>query len=327
MIGFAAVAGVTGGLGGADAYATNYLSFSNLVRHTEPLIIHVTNVITGPGPGVDEFCYVYGNNKTIIGDGTNAQLNGVDLRINATNIILANIMFQVTPVGTNDGVTIDGGSKGTGKFIWIDHCTVSNAQDGSIDCTKGADYVTVSWCKFLYGPKIVGNVHEFVHLIGSSDSDGGPSGGVTNLFHVTLHHNWYGTNAMERMPSVRWGRVHVYNCFYNASGNNYCARTRIGSQVLVERNFYQGVQNPWELYTTSGTTGLLLAVSNNIPYLSTAYGNTWVNGWTSGASLIPGTDSLSYFTPVPYSYTPDDASVVPYYVQTYAGNGKYPYVQ
>jgi pectate lyase len=324
IIGFAALANVTGGSIGGNTttiYATNYLQFSNLVRHTEALIIKITNHITGPGPGVDEFCYVYGPNKTIIGEGTNAGIDGVDLRVNATNIIIANLTFQVTPIGTNDAITIDGGSKGTGIGVWVDHCTVSNAQDGSIDVTKGADMVTVSWCKFLYGPKIVGNVHEFVHLIGSSDSDGSSS----KLFHVTLHHNWYGTNAMERMPSVRWGRVHVFNSFYTASGNNYCARTRIGSQVLVENNFYQGVQNPWELYTTSGTTGLLLAVSNNIPYLSTAYGNTWVNGWTSGASLIPGTNSLSYFTPVPYSYSPDDASVVPYYVQTYSGAGKYPY--
>jgi pectate lyase len=324
MIGFAALANVTGGSFGGNTttiHATNYLQFSNLVRHTEALIIKITNHITGPGPGVDEFCYVYGPNKTIIGEGTNAGIDGVDLRVNASNVIIANLTFQVTPIGTNDAITIDGGSKGTGIGVWVDHCTISNAQDGSIDVTKGADMVTVSWCKFLYGPKIPGNVHEFVHLIGSSDSDGSSS----QLFHVTLHHNWYGTNAMERMPSVRWGRVHVFNSFYTASGNNYCARTRIGSQVLVENNFYQGVQNPWELYTTSGTTGLLLAVSNNIPYLSTAYGNTWVNGWTSGASLIPGTDSLSYFSPVPYSYTPDDASVVPYYVQTYSGAGKYPY--
>jgi pectate lyase len=325
MIGFAALANVTGGSFGGNTtsiYATNYLQFSNLVRHTEALIIRITNHITGPGPSVDEFCYVYGPNKTIIGEGTNAGIDGVDLRVNATNVIIANLTFQVTPIGTNDAITLDGGSKGTAKGVWVDHCTISNAQDGSIDCTKGADNVTISWCKFVYGPKIQGNVHEFVHLIGSSDSDGSAS----QLFHVTLHHNWYGTNAMERMPSVRWGRVHVFNSFYTASGNNYCARTRIGSQVLIENNFYQGVQNPWELYTTSGPTGLLLAVSNNIPYLSTAYGNTWVNAWTSGASLIPGTDSLSYFSPVPYSYTPDDASVVPYYVQTYSGAGKYPYV-
>ncbi|HSU56040.1 MAG TPA: immunoglobulin domain-containing protein, partial [Candidatus Dormibacteraeota bacterium] len=325
MIGFAQLAGVTGGSFGGNStavYATNYLSFSNFVRHTEALIIKVTNTITGPGPGVDQYCYVYGNNKTIVGEGPDGQINGIDLRVNATNIIIANLTFQVTPVGTNDAITLDGGSKGTADGVWIDHCTVSNAQDGSIDVTKGADNVTISWCKILYGPKVAGNIHEFVHLIGSSDTDGGP----TNLFHVTLHHNWYGTNAMERMPSVRWGRVHVYNCFYTASGNNYCARTRIGSQVLVERNFYQGVQNPWELYTTSGQTGQLLAVSNNVAYLSTAYGNTWVNGWTSGASLIPGTDSLSFFNPVPYDYTPDDVSNVPYYVQTYSGAGKYPYV-
>src|SRR5207253_2579038 len=100
MLGFAAVANVTGGSFGGNtvsAYASNYLSFSNLVRHTEALIIRVTNHITGPGPAVDQYCYVYGNNKTIIGEGTNAGIDGVDLRVNATNIIIANLTFQVTP--------------------------------------------------------------------------------------------------------------------------------------------------------------------------------------------------------------------------------------
>jgi pectate lyase len=90
--------------------------------------------------------------------------------------------------------------------------------------------------------------------------------------------------------------------------------------VLVENNYYIGVQNPWELYVTSGANGLLNAsgnITNNCAF---------VNGWTPGAEVIPGTDALSDFSPVPYSYTLGAASDIPYYVQTYSGAGKYPYV-
>ena len=176
--------------------------------------------------------------------------------------------------------------------------------------------------KFIYAPKDAASVHEFVHLVGSSETDN------ASQFHLTFHHNWYGVNAIERMPSVRFGRVHVFNCYYTCAGNNYCVRSRISAQVLVENNFYQGVQNPWELLTTSGTTGLLLATNNNVNYLDTASGVTWVNGWYAGQSLIPGTNSLSEFSPVPYAYTNalHAAGNVPHYVQTYSGAGKYPYV-
>lgn len=326
MIGFAAVANVTGGAGGAVVVATNYNQLSNYVNIvTGPQIIHVQGTITGPGPAIAQYLQVHKNDKTIIGDGTNAVLNGIDLRINATNVIVQNLTFQVTPIGTNDAITIDGGSDGTGRNIWIDHCTLSNAQDGSIDVTKGADYVTISWCKYIYAPKTPSFTHELCDLIGSSDSDASSEQGYE---HVTIHHCWYGTNCVERMPSVRWGRVHVFNCYYTCSGNNYCTRTRIDAQVLVENNFYQGVQNPWELFTTTGTTGLLWATNNNVNYLDTSYGVTWVNGWVADQSLIPGTNTLTdpTLTSGIYPYTLDAASDVPYYVQTYSGAGKYPYV-
>jgi pectate lyase len=325
MVGFAALTGVTGGLGGSNVFVGDYLSLSNYVRHIEPLIIYVTNLIPGPGPTVDQYCYVYGNNKSIIGVGTNAGLSGSDLRINATNIIVQNLYLPVPPGGTNDGITIDGGTKGTGKFVWIDHCTVSNAQDGSIDITKGADYVTISWCKFIYAPKTPSFTHELVNLIGSSDTDFVNN----NPFHVTIHHCWYADNAIERMPSVRHGLVHVFNNYYTCSGNNYCVRTRIGSEVFVENNFFSGIQNPWELLTTTGATGLLRATGNNVTGPGdTSYGNTWVNGWYPGQSLIPGTDTLPNLLPIPYDYTNalHSATDAAYYVPNYAGNGKYPYV-
>ena len=123
------------------------------------------------------------------------------------------------------------------------------------------------------------------------------------------------------MPSVRFGRVHVYNCYYNCTGNNYCIRTRIDAEVLAENNYFIGVQNPWERFVTGGSPGLLHAsgnITNNCPF---------VNGWTAGAVVIPGTDTLgAEMNPPLYTYPLDAAAVVPYYVTTFAGSGKFPYV-
>ncbi|UCC98710.1 MAG: hypothetical protein JSW66_02200 [Phycisphaerales bacterium] len=52
-----------------------------------------------------------------------------------------------------------------------------------------------------------------VSLIGSSDSAADDLGKL----HITFHHNWFGTSCGQRIPSVRYGRVHLYcasaNCF------------------------------------------------------------------------------------------------------------------
>jgi pectate lyase len=113
--------------------------------------------------------------------------------------------------------------------------------------------------------------------------------------------------------------VHVFNNYYNAPGNNYCVRTRIEAECLVENNFFQSVKNPWERYT-GGTPGLLKAANNNVGYLDTSYGVTWSSGGST--ELIPGTDDV--FTP-PYSYTLDAAASVPSVVTQNAGAGKGPF--
>ncbi|HMP84121.1 MAG TPA: hypothetical protein PKA41_15595, partial [Verrucomicrobiota bacterium] len=197
----------------------------------------------------------------------------------------------------------------------IDHCTIVDGTDGSLDMAAGADYVTVSWCKFYYTANPPDPNHKFVSLLGGSDGESSSRGAL----HVTFHHNWWSTNCTERMPSVRFGRVHCYNNYYNAPGNNYCVRTRIEAECLVENNFFENVKNPWERYT-GGTPGLLLATNNNVGYLETSYGVTWAGGGST--VLIPGTDSV--FTP-PYSYTPDPAASVPAIVMQHAGAGKGPF--
>jgi len=306
MVGFAAIAGVTGGAGGSEVIATNYTQLRTYCRSNAPLIIKVVGRIEAN----EDYCYVRAPNKTIIGVGTNAEFVG-DLRINTTNVIVANITFY-SP--NNDGITIDTGSSGTGAYVWVDHCTFVDCGDGSIDITKGADYVTVSWCKFLYPTR---RTHAYVNLLGSSDSETESIGKL----HVTFCYNWYGPGCMERMPSVRFGKVHVFNNYYDCPGNNYCVRTRLYAEVLVENNYFQSVQNPWERYVTSGPSGLLRAIGN------ITNNCVWNPSWYPGVELIPGTDYLPSFDPMPYTYTLLPAEWVPYYVTRYAGAGKPPYVE
>ena len=313
ILGWAAYANVTGGAGGTETTVNTYAALRAACRAAGPIIIKVDGILV---PN-ESYCYIEGYDKTIIGVGTNSGLAGYGFRVGGTNIIIANLTFASTNSNA-DGVTIDNSSHGTGRNVWVDHCTFYDCTDGSVDVTKGANYVTVSWCKFYYAPVAKGVVnHEFVNLIASSDSDN-PNG---TLYHVTFHHNWYGEYCRERMPSVRFGRVHVFNNYYDCFDNNYCVRTRINSEVLVENNYFLGVQNPWERFITTGSPGLLKAtgnITNNC---------TFVSGWVSGAVVIPGNDPLgSELNPPPYAYTLTPASDVPYYIQTYAGHGKYPYV-
>jgi pectate lyase len=152
-------------------------------------------------------------------------------------------------------------------------------------------------------------------LIASSDSDAGN-------YRITYHHNWWGANVQERMPSNRFGRAHVFNNYYSAAGNNYCIRTRKQAECLVENNFFHNVQNPWEQYITSSgdIQGKLAASGNNVPFLGTGDGVNWTGSTTNGDGtirmMIPGTDSV--FTP-PYSYTLRAVVEVPNVVTNNAG--------
>lgn len=315
VLGWAAYANVTGGAGGTEVTVNTYAGLRAACRQAGPIIIYVDGILV---PN-ESYCYIEGYDKTIIGVGTNSGLAGYGFRVSGTNIIIANLTFSATNSNA-DGITVDDSSHGIGRNFWVDHCTFYDCRDGSVDVTKGADYVTVSWCKFYYAPVPTGVVqHQFVNLIASSDSDN-PNG----VYHVTFHHNWYSEYCRERMPSVRFGRVHVFNNYYDCFDNNYCVRTRLDSEVLVENNYFLGVQNPWERFVT-GTPG-------NFPGKLKAAGNitnncTFVNGWVSGAIVIPGNDTLgSELNPPPYAYALTPTTDVPYYVQTYAGHGKYPYV-
>ena len=108
--------------------------------------------------------------------------------------------------------------------------------------------------------------------------------------------------------------------------------------MLVEGNWFENIKNPWELLTTSGTTGKVLAQNNNVNYLDTSYGVQWLDGWYPGSSLVPGNDTLTAasWNPAslvdpdpssvpPYAYTLDNAADVPGIVTNNCGAGKGPF--
>jgi len=292
--------GTTGGAGGAVVTVDNATDFIYYVQGTKqtPYIIYVSGNINLGGSNIR----VRGN-KTIIGlPGSHITGNLKSYRSEEGNNIFRFLdMDNQAGVGDGDCISVDGAS-----HIWIDHCTFTNGGDGNVDIKNGADYVTVSWCIFTY---TFDSGHNFSNLVGHSDDNGD-----TDMGHllVTFHHNWYSTLCHERMPSVRFGRAHIYNNFFDCPGNNYCIRTRLYAQCLVENNYFKDVQNPWQRYVTSagGDPGLLYASGNILDNV------TWNVSSDSSAVLIDGTDTV--FTP-PYAYTLDTSDDVPAIIQYGAG--------
>ena len=279
----------TGGAGGPVVTVTDAAGLSNYLNQAGRYVVQVKGTIN---LGADNF--PVGANKTIIGLGTNATLVG-DLHIvSVSNVVVRNLFFtNPSSLGEGDGITLR-----VADHVWIDHCTFTDCADGELDIVQASDYVTVSWCQFNY---TFDSGHNFVNLLGSDDADIFDAGRL----HVTFHHNWWSTLCHERMPRVRYGRVHSYNNYFNAPGNNYCVRAALESQVFLEKNQFENVDTPWEKFITTGATGLVSAVSN-------VFVN--VTGLTD-----PGTDTVFA---VPYIYTLDDTAGLPSTVTNSAGAGK-----
>lgn len=193
-------------------------------------------------------------NTSIIGMD-NAKLKGVNLVLDADNIIIRNIQFESPydyfpawdpsdgPEGNwnsqYDSISIKGGT-----HIWIDHSSFQDGpetvetyfgrkyehRDGLVDITNEADYITISYSTF--------ENHNKAMLIGSSDSKVADEGKL----HVTLHHNYF-HNVVQRTPRVRFGQVHVYNNYFAsdaASNSEYAYAYSLGvgkdSQIYAENN-------------------------------------------------------------------------------------------
>jgi pectate lyase len=304
--------GTTGGAGGPTVTVSTLAELEfYLDDEAGPCIILIQGTINLGGSNVR-----VRDNKTIIGLGTDATLVG-DLKVDGNNnVIIRNLTFT-NPNGTGDK---DGLTLQDCRNVWVDHCTFVDCDDGSLDISHGADWITVSWCHFYYTNPAAD--HRFANLVGHSDS-GSAEEEDTGKLHVTYHHNWWGQLVHERMPRVRFGRVHVYNNFYNSPGNNNCIRAARDCQILVENNYFDTVKNVWELYRTEGEDGKVFAAGN------IEVNTTWSAGDDSKSIQISGTDLLSTdangLNPPPYAYALDAAAGIPSSITNNAGAGKGPF--
>ncbi|XVF60160.1 hypothetical protein PTKIN_Ptkin08bG0021800 [Pterospermum kingtungense] len=159
---------------------------------------------------------VMNSHKTIDGRGANVHISGgpcITIHY-VSNIIIHGInIHDCKPGGSttirdspehsghwtpSDG---DGVSIFDSKNIWVDHCSLSNCQDGLIDVIHGSTAVTVSNNYMTH--------HDKVMLLGHSDAYT-----QDKDMQVTVAFNHFGEGLVQRMPRCRHGYFHVVNNDY-----------------------------------------------------------------------------------------------------------------
>lgn len=276
--GFANVAGtgiqtVTGGNG---SYVVVVKTLSELISYAtsaNPYTIIVNGHITAdPWVSINVT-----SNKTIVGYGNDATLNNMELHlIEKKNIIIRNLIIKDSKVPTDliKEFDYDAIQSDSCHHLWIDHCYLSNCNDGLIDLRYSSDYVTVSWSHLSNHNKALG--------IGwTSATD----------YRITIHHNWI-DNTVQRNPSFDNGTGHLYNNYLSniSSYGNYARGSAIN--VIQNSKFYN-VKDP---------------LGYDVDAVLYSSGNQFEN--CSGSNT--GNVSVMPFNPADfYTYTLDPTSEVP----------------
>lgn len=293
--GWAGVAGdgietTTGGAAGEVVGVANIDDLIFYAEADEPYVIQLSGTITGEVRPT--------SNKTIEGLAGAELIGSIvitgDPGAQVSNVIVRNLSIRM------DNCPGDGCSGGDtvrvyqAHHVWIDHCDISDGDDGNLDITEESDYVTVSWSIFSYSDDTGG--HRFSNLIGASDA----SVGDADDLRITLHHNWWTANVRERMPRVRFGPVHVFNNYYTPGDDGYCIRPGFEANLLVEGNYFEGANEPFD---AADPTASILAVGN-------AFAGSPDDEPSQGDVFDP-----------PYAYELDAAQDVPRIVMAGAGPG------
>ncbi|KAA3465708.1 putative pectate lyase 5 [Gossypium australe] len=191
--------------------------------------------------------------KTIDGRGVSVHIAGgpcITIQY-ATNIIIHGINIHDCKRGGNlyvrdspthygwrttsdgDGVSIFGSS-----HVWVDHCSLSNCNDGLIDAIHGSTAITISNNYMTH--------HDKVMLLGHSDSYT-----QDKNMQVTIAFNHFGEGLVQRMPRCRHGYFHVVNNDYthwimyaiggsanptiNSQGNRFLAPDKMNNKEVTKR--------------------------------------------------------------------------------------------
>ena len=268
-IGFAA--SVTGGNGENCVTVTTFDALKSAMTGTGTKTIYVSGTLYVTGQQTIQDT----SNKTIIGlpgatlsnttlDTSDKTKSGILYLKRCTNIIVRNITFLgagAYDYDGNDNLTVD-----NCQNIWIDHCDFQDGVDGNFDCKNQSDNICVSWCRFRYlkepteGGSGGSNDHRFSNVWGSSDKASDDEGKLNTTF-VSC---WWDEGCRERMPRVRYGKVHILNCLYTSSVSNYCVAAGYKANVFVENSAFISQSRPWACKTEGIYTDYNIQLTGNL---------------------------------------------------------------
>jgi pectate lyase len=302
-VGWATVGGtVTGSQDKNAVTVTNITDFLNAMTGTDQRTIYVKGTITVDGQVTVKDC----SNKTVYGlpgssfsnltHSSTVSKSGILNMSRCTNIIMRNLTFKgagAYDIDGNDNLTLQ-----TCDYIWVDHCDFQDGVDGNFDANNGSDHLAITWCRFRYliapwaGGSGGSDDHRNTNLWGGSDSNSKDVGKL----RTTFANCWWDQGCHERNPRVRNGKVHIVNCYYSNTGNNYCIGAGYNSNIYADGNHFNNVNKPWANYATSGSyTNYNITMKNNL----------------GQSDVQQRSGSNSYFDPYStYSYTPYAASLV-----------------
>lgn len=192
--------------------------------------------------------------------------SGILLFKECHNIILRNLTFKSAGAYDIDGydnLTLSGS-----HHVWVDHCDFQDGVDGNFDIILGSDNISVTWCRFRYliepwaGGEGGSDNHCNSNLVGNSDKLADID---ANHLNVTFANCWWDEGCSERMPRMRFGKAHVYNCLFTCTGNVYCIGAGYACNIYAECNAFIGVNEPWRLWATkAGYTDYNITMTNNL---------------------------------------------------------------
>lgn len=241
-----------------------------------------------------------GANKTIIGLGVDAEINGGVLAVESTsNVIIKNLIIADTVTDDWDGKDndYDGIRIRRSHHVWVHHCTIRRHGDGAIDIVNGSRYVTVSYCVF--------EAHNKTMLIGGSD---GETFSVENPHSVTLYRNWF-KGTTQRHPRVRFGKVHVFNNYYSDMGQygrqmgfttwtGYAIGFGVDAKIVSQLNYFENVDRPTDRFDNSSRPAYIIDVGsvfvNSGSFTEQTTGTSWVPVDKYHFETIPAADVKSY---------------------------------
>ncbi|UII29606.1 T9SS type A sorting domain-containing protein [Fulvivirga ulvae] len=246
--------GTTGGADATPVVVDSYHDLKSAVTSASVPVVHIQGTITFPAGGRITIQDL--SNKSIMGlpgsklisTDLSSSGSGIFYIKSVDNLIIRNIYFEGPGAydnNGNDNLTIDNSTN-----IWVDHCEFHDGMDGNFDIKNQADFISVTWCTFSYekdpipdGPDGTDD-HRYSNLIGSSDGATEDEGKL----RITFQYCWWGEGSKERMPRVRYGKVHIANSLFSSAVSNHCIRAGYKADILAEGNYFDNQKNPIDLF-------------------------------------------------------------------------------